>query len=141
MVPYHSKEDLRKRGYTVNGTVFADLLTSLERMTVTTPISFVQASFSLHLPYVCLLSQLTLPELDATIELVYWPDLGFDVRNHFNVLHLIRLVSSPLPETQYRHKQGLVIHTFCMFPVLMNFLVSGCMFGWVSGGKGSSGAS
>ena len=127
VVPYHSKEDLRKRGYTVDGTVFADF----DKFREDNNPYFIRPDLIFSTPTICVSVDTTdSGELDATLELVYWPGLEFDVKNHFNVLHLIRLISSPLPETQYRHKQGLLIHTFCSIPVLMNFLVSGSMFGW-----------
>jgi len=108
VVPYHSREDLRKRGYVVDGSVFADF----DKFRDDNNPYFIRPDLIFSTPTICVsVESGANGELDATLELVYWPDLKLDTENHFNVLHLIRLISSPLPETQYRHRQGECSHS------------------------------
>ena len=77
VVPYHTREDLRKRGYTVDGTVFADFDMFREDANP----YFISPDLIFSTPTICVSVDTTdSGELDATIELVYWTDLEFDVK-------------------------------------------------------------
>ena len=109
VVPFHSREDLEARGYVVNGSHFADF----DSFGVDCNPSFIRPDLIFDQPTICVSCAETSPgsgQFDATLELVYWPNLTeFAQKKHFECLHLIRLVSRPLPETQYRHRQGTIL--------------------------------
>jgi hypothetical protein len=103
VVPYHSREDLEARGFIVNGTHFADFDSFRESGNK----SFIRPDLIFDTPTICVSCAESSGQFVATLELVYWPDYSaFAEKSHFETLHLIRLISRPLPETLYRHKQG-----------------------------------
>ena len=130
VVPYHSREDLEAKGFVVNGSHFADF----DSFRVDGNPSFIRPDLIFDQPTICVSCAETSPgsgQFDATLELVYWPNLTeFAQKKHFDTLHFIKLVSRPLPESQYRHRQGNMLTILLFLHTEFIRMLTGCMFGW-----------
>ena len=74
VVPYHSREDLEAKGFVVNGSHFADF----DSFRVDGNPSFIRPDLVFKQPTICVSCAETSPgsgQFDATLELVYWPNL------------------------------------------------------------------